>query len=136
MRLISYLSIALVALLFSVLTAHADQPGGYPYPQTYPQPQPNLPIPIDQYSPEQTIYCPPGIQMAPPVLPYPGPQVRVVPMTRAYSAPCRWIQRYGYGPDEIWIDGVPAPAYVGFGGNARAVLNNYLATGVCSAVYP
>jgi len=125
-----YLGIAVLALLFTVF-ANADQPGRYDY-----RPQP---APIDQYeevSPEQTLLCPPGTRMVAPHMPYPGPQIRMVPMQRMYSNDCS-LRPVGNGFYEIWLSGYPRPIFSGYGPRVQAAMNHYLTTTppICTRFY-
>lgn len=117
MKMSTYIGLAIIGL-FVTIYANADMPG-----------QP-LPLPVDQYPPDQSFYCPPGVQMAPPVLPYPGPQLRVVPMPRAFSGFCS-IQRVNYNLFVIVLNGgqtLYGPAVLP---NVQANLFHYQRIGVC-----
>ena len=123
------------------------QPQYYPQqePQYYPQqgcpqcaPRPTCvqcaPLPIEQFPPDQSFYCPPNVTMAPPVLPYPGPQVRVVRVPRAFGGSCN-VQRAGNGMFVIVLNGrqmLYGPAVLM---NVQAVLIGYQRNGVCQQVF-
>ncbi len=136
MKMTTYLGILALGILLATL-AHADQPGPYPYPQQEPQYYPQqgcvrcapLPQPIDQ-----SIFCPPNARnIAPPVLPYPGPQVRMVPAPRGFGGACS-LRPAGRGFYEIVLNGVQ-PLYSGYGPNVQAVLMHYQRIGVCRQIF-
>jgi hypothetical protein len=120
-----------IGLVFGSLTAHADG-----YPQN-PQQQQQLPQPIDQFPPDQSVACPPNvnpIQCAPPVLPYPGPQVRAIPIARPLTGVCT-VQSAGGPMGVILLNGMQVLYGPAVYGNIQAVLVHYQRIGVCQPVF-
>jgi hypothetical protein len=96
-----------------------------------------LPPPIEQSNPEQSYYCPrSACQMAPPQLPYPGAQVRAIPLPRGYQVgsvcQVRRLDRSFYEIVQSTSSRRQYVLYRGVRSNVNSMMNYYLSNGVCS----
>lgn len=98
---------------------------------------PRGPVPAP-YPIDQTYFCPPtgcGQRFAPPILPYPAPQLRPVPFPYGGGYWGGWCNVVPVGPNmyQIVVHNRfgQLPVYTGVGMNVQCVLDNYRRSGLC-----